>query len=139
MTTSFILPLLITFDDIKVRASGVIGISNFTQDQQDATLQFVHDWLYIDSDTITPGRSQDIQYPGMVRQLQIALGAWHATFIIDQPAGTGSLSGVSIDAFSVSNTMAKNNSTATDLLNANQFGTEAYEILSQRPQTRLMI
>ena len=139
MATTFILPLLITFDDIKVRASEVIQISGFTQGQQDATLQFVHDWLYLNADNVTPGDSQNIQYPGMVRQLQIVIGAWHAAFIIDTPAGTGSLSGVSIDAFSVSNTMAKNNSTATDLLNANQFGTEVYEILSQRPETRLMI
>jgi len=138
MATSFILPLLITFDDIKVRASGVLQIANFSQAQQDSTLQFVHDWLYIPGDTSTPGDAQDLTI-GLVRQLQIAIGAWHAAFITDTPAGTGSLSGVSIDAFSVSNTMAKNNSTATDLLNANQYGTEAYEIMSQRPQTRIMI
>lgn len=138
MSTSFILPLLITFDDIKVRASGIIQLASFTPDQEDATLQFVHDWLYISRDSATPGDSQNLTI-GQVRQLQIALGAWHAAFITDTPAGTGSLSGVSIDAFSISNTMAKNNSTATDLLNANQYGTEVYEILSQRPETRLMI
>lgn len=131
-------PLLITFDDIKNRAIGVSQLGFLTTDQQDSILQFIYDWLYLPADQNTPGDSQNLT-TGQVRQLQINLGAWYGSFIVDTPAGTGSLAGVSIDAFNISNTMAKNNSTATDLLNANQFGTMVYELLSQRPETRIMI
>lgn len=150
MTTYFELPLWIDWDDIQNRAEYFRSdLELFSQESQDSVLQWVHDQLFLEADrgvSITfkdlstggsPGSSQfDIT---LLRQLQISLGAWAAAFTIDNPAGTGSLSGVSIDSFSVSNTMAKNNSTAQDLNNANQYGTQAFQIWSQRPTTRMMI
>jgi len=150
MTTYFDLPLWIDFNDVMNRAAYFKDdISKFDSDIQDAILQWVHDQLYLPADASTaivfkdgstggsPGSSQ---FPlAQLRQLQIALGAWGAAATIDNPAGTGSLSGVSIDAFSISNTMAKNNSEAKDLMNFNQYGSQAYAIWSQRPATRLMV
>ncbi len=150
MTTYFELPLWIDWSDIVNRANYFEDELNaMDPDVQDAILQWVHDQLYLPADSgvsITfkdsttggsPGSSQfDLT---QLRQLQIALGAWGAAFTIDNPAGTGSLSGVSIDAFSISNTMAKNNSTAEDLNNANQYGTQAFQIWSQRFTSRMMI
>jgi hypothetical protein len=150
MTTYFDLPLWIDFDDIMNRAAYFKDdLSKFDSDIQDAILQWVHDQLYLPADAGVPivfkdnstgGSPGSSQFPlALLRQLQISLGAWAAAFTIDNPAGTGSLSGVSIDAFSVSNTMAKNNATAEDLINANQYGSQAYAIWSQRPQTRIFI
>jgi len=150
MTTYFELPLWIDFDDIINRAAYFKDdLEQFDADIQDSILQWVHDQLYLPADagvsikfkddTLggSPGSSQ---FPlAQLRQLQIALGAWGAAFTVDNPAGTGSLSSVSIDAFSTGNTMSKNNSTADDLNNANQYGTQAYQIWSQRPQTRFMV
>ncbi len=150
MTTYFELPLWIDWSDIVNRANYFEDELNaMDPDVQDSILQWVHDQLYLQADngvSITfkdnttggsPGSSQfDLT---QLRQIQIALGAWGAAFTIDNPAGTGSLSGVSIDAFSISNTMAKNNSTAEDLNNANQYGTQAFQIWSQRFTSRMMI
>jgi hypothetical protein len=150
MTTYFDLPLWIDWSDIENRAAYFKDdLQALDQDIKDSILQWVHDQLYLSADEGTnikfkdntlggsPGSSQ---FPlAQLRQLQIALGAWGASFTIDNPAGTGSLAGVGIDSFQISMTMAKNNSTATDLNNANQYGTQAYQIWSQRPQTRLMV
>lgn len=150
MTTYFELPLWIDWTDVVNRASYFkTELNAMDPDIQDSVLQWVHDQLYLSADanvSITfkdsttggsPGSSQfDIT---QLRQIQIALGAWGAAFTIDNPAGTGSLSGVSIDAFSISNTMAKNNSTAEDLDNANQYGTQAAQIWGQRFTSRMMI
>lgn len=157
MTTYFELPLWIDWEDVKNRADYFRpDLESFSQELQDSVLQWVHDDLFLDADrnnSITfkdsstggsPGSSQFSRSPiaertAYVRQLQIATAAWGAAFTIDNPAGTGSLAGVSIDAFSVANTMAKNNATADDLMNANQYGSQAYHIWSQRFATRLMI
>jgi len=150
MTTYFLLPLWIDWSDIVNRAHYFKSeLDNFDQNLKDSVLQWVHDQLYLPADagvSITfkdettggsPGSSQfDIT---QLRQIQIALGAWGAAFTVDNPAGTGSLSGVSINSFSISNTMAKNNSTAEDLNNANQYGTQAFQIWSQRFTSRMMI
>lgn len=150
MSTYFDLPLWIDFSDIINRAAYFKNdLSQFDSDIQDSILQWVHDQLYLEADITTsitfkdgstggsPGSSQ---FPlAQLRQLQVSLGAWGAAATIDNPAGTGSLSGVSIDAFSVSNTMAKNNSEAKDLMNFNQYGSQAFAIWSQRPQTRFMV
>lgn len=150
MTTYFELPLWIDWADVVNRADYFrTELEAMDPDVQDAILQWVHDELYLAADNNvsitfkdnttggTPGSSQfDIT---QIRRIQPALGAWAAAFTIDNPAGTGSLSGVSIDAFSISNTMAKNNSTAMDLNNANQYGTQAFQIWSQRFTSRMMI
>lgn len=138
MTTNFILPLLIKFDDIKNRAYGISQkLDLLSSDQKDSILQFTHDFIYINADTRTPG---DSSYPAqLVFQLQVNVGAWYASFAIDNPAGTGSLSNVTIDSFSVSNTMAKNNAVSDDLLNANQYGSMVQWIMLQRPQALIMI
>ena len=159
MTTYFSLPLWIDWDDVLNRAAYFKNdLNTFDSDTQDAILQWVHDQLFLSPDsgsTITfknlsvggsPGSSQftglnwDLaERSAAVRQLQINAGAWAAAFTIDNPTGTGSLSGVSIDAFSVTNTMAKNNATAKDLANANQYGTQMMYWWNQRPQTRFMV
>ena len=157
MTTYYELPLWIDFDDVVNRAAYFKSdISQFDQDIQDAILQWVHDQLFLSADSgapITfkdastggsPGSSQFPQWSGgeltvAVRQLQTNEGAWAAAFTIDNPAGTGSLSGVSIDAFSISNTMAKNNATAKDLSNANQYGTQMQYWWNQRYASRFMV
>jgi len=150
MTTYFELPLWIEWQDIVNRALYFKSdLDRMEPDQQDSVLQWVHDFLYLEADAgvsivfkdgSTGGSPGSSQFPlALLRQLQIAIGAWAAAFTIDNAAGTGSLSGVSIDSFSISNTMAKNNSTAEDLMNANQYGTQAFHILQQRPQTRMMI
>lgn len=158
MTTYFELDLWIDWDDIMNRAAYFKDdLLLFDADMQDAILQWVHDYLFLEADrnvsikfkdTTTggsPGSSQfsraasTAERTTWIRQLQVALGAWAAAATIDNPAGTGSLSGVSIDAFSASNTMAKNNATAQDLLNFNQYGSQAYAILSQRPESVMFI
>jgi hypothetical protein len=150
MTTYFDLPLWIDWDDIMNRAAYFKDdLNQFDSDMQDAILMWVHDQLYLEADKGVPIKFKDNSMGGspgssqfklaLLRQLQIALGAWAAAFTIDNPAGTGSLSGVSIDAFSTSNTMSKNNSTFDDLNNANQYGTQAYQIWSQRFATRFMV
>lgn len=157
MTTYFELPLWIDWDDIMNRAAYFKDdIETFDQDMQDAILQWVHDQLFLELDRSnnikfkdnsvggSPGSSQFPRSPvaertSYIRQLQVATGAWAAAASIDNPAGTGSLSGVSIDAFSTSNTMAKNNATAEDLMNFNQFGSQAFSIWSQRAETRIMV
>jgi len=150
MTTYFDLPLWIDWDDILNRAAYFKNdLNRFDQEMQDAILMWVHDQLYLVADEGVPitfknglkgGSPGSSQFPlALLRQIQTALGAWGAAATIDNPAGTGSLSGVSIDAFSVSNTMAKNNSESKDLNNFNQYGTQAYQIWSQRPATRFMV
>jgi hypothetical protein len=150
MATYFDLPLWIEWSDIVNRAYYFKDeLDAFDEELQDSVLQWVHDQLYLEADKgvsiifkdgSSGGSPGSSQFPlALLRQLQIALGAWGAAFTIDNPAGTGSLSGVSIDAFSISNTMAKNNSTAEDLNNANQYGTQAFQIWSQRFGTRMMI
>jgi len=150
MTTYFELPLWIEWEDVILRAEYFRSdLEAFTQNAQDSVLQWVHDQLFLEADrgvsivfkdSTTGGSPGSSQFDlSLLRQLQIAIGAWGAAFTIDNPAGTGSLSGVSIDSFSTSNTMAKNNSTADDLNNANQYGTQAYQIWSQRTNTRMMI
>ena len=159
MATYFELDLWIDFDDILNRAAYFKNsLNQFDPDMQDAILQWVHDELFLSSDISVNIKFKDDSLGGspgssmfsanswdtaklttIVRQLQVNAGAWAAAFTIDNPAGTGSLSGVSIDAFSVSNTMAKNNATADDLANANQYGTKMQEILNQRFNTRLFV
>lgn len=159
MTTYFELPLWIDWDDIKNRAIYFLAdLQSFTQEQQDAVLQQVYDKLFMSADRAnnvkfkdgsfggSPGSSQFArngwtvaETTSAIRQMQTNTGAWAASFAIDNPAGTGSLSGVSIDSFSVSQTMAKNNATADDLQNANQYGTEAAWWWNQRFGTHLMI
>lgn len=157
MTTYFELPLWIDWNDVLNRAAYFKNdLNQFDQSLQDAILQWVHDLLFLSSDsgvTIkfkdsttggSPGSSQYTEWDlttrtVAVRQLQTNAGAWAAAFTIDNPAGTGSLSGVSIDAFSISNTMAKNNATAQDLQNANQYGTMMQYWWNQRPQSRFMV
>ncbi|MCK5601214.1 hypothetical protein KAR91_05075 [Candidatus Pacearchaeota archaeon] len=159
MTTYFELPLWIDFDDILNRAAYFKDdLNQFDNDMQDSILQWVHDELFLSSDSSvnikfknntfggSPGSSMfsanswdTAKLTTIVRQLQINAGAWAAAFTIDNPAGTGSLSGVSIDAFSVSNTMAKNNATAKDLANANQYGTQMQMLLNQRFNSRFMV
>lgn len=138
MTTDFELNLLITFDDIISRAYDLKDeLEDLPGSVKDSILQYVHDFCYLTGDQSTPGDSLlDVR---LVKQLQVNIGAWYASFVIDNPAGTGSLSSVSIDSFSVGNTMAKNNATADDLLNANQYGTAAYWIMQQVPQRIMMI
>ncbi len=96
----------------------------FDSDMQDAILQWVHDKLFMSADSSVNVKFKDTTFGGSpgssqysknnwdvhettvaVRQLQVNTGAWAAAFTIDNPAGTGSLSGVSIDSFSISNTM----------------------------------
>ncbi|MBU2648518.1 hypothetical protein KKI24_27675 [bacterium] len=138
MTTDFTLNLLITFKDIQARAIDLRDeLEDLDSSQRDSILQFVHDFCYLPSDSSTPGDS--LCPANLIKQLQINVGAWYASFAMDNPAGTGSLSSVSIDSFSVSNTMAKNNATADDLINANQYGTMVYWIMSQVPQRYMMI
>ena len=159
MTTYFELPLWINWDDILNRAAYFKNsLNQFDSDVQDAILQWVHDELYLSGDSSVNIKFKDGSFGGspgssmfsangwntaklttIVRQLQVNAGAWAASFTIDNPAGTGSLSGVSIDAFSVSNTMAKNNATADDLANANQYGTKMQELLNQRFNSRFMV
>ncbi len=157
MTTYFELPLWIDWDDIMNRAAYFKDdLDLFDAAMQDAILQWVHDKLFLEADRSTPikfkndstgGSPGSSQFPRSsvaerttwIRQLQVATGAWAAAATIDNPAGTGSLSGVSIDAFSVSNTMAKNNATAADLMNFNQYGSQAYDIWSQRAESIMMI
>jgi hypothetical protein len=159
MTTYFELPLWIDFDDIMNRAAYFKpSLARFDQDIQDSILQWVHDELYLSADhsvkiklkdnslSGSPGSSQfarngwDINtITATIRGLQTNLGAWAAAATIDNPAGTGSLSGVSIDAFSVSNTMAKNNATAEDIINFNQYGSAAMRFWNQRFGNHLMI
>jgi|GEM_PF-5921329 len=144
------LPLLITWDDILARAVGIKDdLEEFTKAEKDAVLQWVHDELYIEADKNTRVKFPDGSMSGSpgssqfkladLRRLQINLGAWAAAFSSDNPAGTGSLSNVSIDAFSTSNTMAKNNATAPDLKNANQYGSVVTNILNQRPTVHMLI
>lgn len=150
MTTYFELDLWIDWDDIVNRAAYFKDdLSKFDSDIQDAILQWVHDNLFLETDRSTPIKFKDdstggspgsSQFPEsaiaerttFIRQLQVATGAWAAAATIDNPAGTGSLSGVSIDSFSTSNTMAKNNATAEDLMNFNQYGSQAFAIWNQR-------
>ena len=138
MATDFDLPLLITFVDIERRAKFLApDFEDMNDDEKDAILQFVHDFLILDADVATPGDSlYGIRH---LKQLQTALGAWYASFTIDTPAGTGSQAQVEIDSFTVKNTMAKNNSTAKDLMNANQYGTEAYHLMNQIPRRHMMV
>lgn len=156
MTLYLELPLWINWDDIMNRAAYFKDdLDTFDSDVQDAILQWVHDYLFLESDRSTPIKFKDTTTGGSpgssqiingsqsertawVRQMQTAVGAWAAAFTIDNPAGTGSLSGVSIDSFSTSNTMAKNNSTAEDLNNANQYGTQAAQLWKQRHNTIMM-
>jgi len=150
MTTDFELPLLITWDDILSRAYGIReDFEDFEQSDKDAVLQWVHDELYVDADKntkvkfpdgvkrATPGSSQYALTE--IRRLQINLGAWAAAFSVDNPAGTGSLASVSIESFSTTNTMAKNNAPFDDLKNANQFGTVVTDIMRQRPTVHMLI
>ncbi len=159
MATYFELPLWIDFDDIMNRADYFReDLEEMSSDTQDGILQWVHDQLYLTADegvSITfkdgtsggsPGSSQfsmngwtQAEITVAIRNMQTNIGAWGASFTIDNPAGTGSLSGVSIDAFSVTNTMAKNNATADDLANANQYGTQAFWWWNQRVGTKIMI
>ncbi len=159
MATYFELPLWIDFDDIMNRAAYFKDdIAQFDSDIQDSILQWVHDQLFLSADSGVPikfktgpngGSPGSSQFSGLgwdlatrtaaIRQLQVNAGAWAAAFTIDNPAGTGSLSGVSIDAFSVSNTMAKNNATADDLANANQYGSQMMYWWNQRPQIKFMV
>lgn len=157
MTLYLELPLWINWDDIMNRAAYFKDdIETFDKDVQNAILQWVHDQLFLEADRNTPikfkddttggspGSSQFSRSPiaertTWIRQLQVATGAWGTAASIDNPAGTGSLSSASIDAFSVSNTMAKNNATARDLMNFNQYGSQAYAIWLQRPETVMMI
>jgi hypothetical protein len=159
MTTYFELPLWIDFNDIMNRAAYFkTSLARFDQDIQDAILQWVHDELYLSADSSvnikfkdgsfggSPGSSQFSRnnwdtntITATVRGLQINLGAWAAAATIDNPAGTGSLSGVSIDAFSVSNTMAKNNATAEDIINFNQYGSAAMRFWNQRFGNHILI
>ena len=140
MALNLVPPLLITFDNIRDRAFYLRNrLDSLTEDEKNSVLQFVHDWLFISSDQDTPGDSQLGLTMGDIRILQTNLGAWYVAFSFDNPAGTGSLSSVSINSFSVTNTLAKNNAQARDLLNANQYGTQAYEILTWRHQTVMMI
>lgn len=151
------LDLWIDWNDIMNRAAYFKDdIGTFDKDVQDAILQWVHDQLFLEADRNVPikfksgstgGSPGSSQFSGSpiaerttyIRQLQVSTGAWAAAASIDNPAGTGSLSGVSIDAFSVSNTMAKNNATAKDLQNFNQYGSQAYAIWLQRQETIMMI
>jgi hypothetical protein len=159
MTTYFELPLWIDWDDILNRAAYFKNsLNQFDSDMQDGILMWVHDELFLSSDSSVDIKFKDNSLSGspgssmfsanswdtaklttIVRQLQVNAGAWAAAFTIDNPAGTGSLSGVSIDAFSVSNTMAKNNATAKDLSNANQYGTKMQQLLDQRFNTRFLV
>ena len=138
MATDFDLPLLITFVDIERRAKFLApDFAEMDSDQKDSVLQFVHDFLLLERDTGTPGDSlYGIRH---LKQLQTALGAWYASFTIDTPAGTGSQASVEIDSFVVKNTMAKNNAVAKDLMNANQYGTEAYHLMNQIPKRHMMV
>lgn len=150
MTTYFEADLLIQWSDIEARAKGIIDdLDDMEQSEKDSVLQWVHDELFLEADKgvkvrfpdgsmkATPGSSQFKL--SELRRLQVNLGAWAASFSVDNPAGTGSLSGVSIGSFSISNTMAKNNATADDLKNANQFGSVVTNILRQRPRVHMMI
>ena len=159
MTTYFELPLWIDWNDILNRAAYFKNsLNQFDSDMQDAILQWVHDELYLSADSSvnikfkdnifggSPGSSQFSRnnwdtptITAAVRQCQVNLGAWGAAATIDNPAGTGSLSSVSIDAFSTSNTMAKNNATADDLINFNQYGSAFMRFWNQRFGVHILI
>jgi len=139
MATDFELPLLITFQDVLNRAGTTKdALEELSNDERDSILQSVHDFLLLPADSSTPFDS-GLQSIRLVKQLQLHIALHVAVLALDNPAGTGSLSSVSIDSFSVGNTMAKNNSPFNDWLNMTQYGSVAWRILMNRPQRVMMI
>ncbi len=121
--------LLVTFDDlingaIKSRAK----LLKFTLAEQETCLQYIHDFFVFPNNDAT--YVSDSEWPDHInRQLQLAIGLHYASLQMDTPAGTGSLSNKSIDSFSVSNTMAKNNAPFDDWLNMTHYGTRYLELV----------
>lgn len=131
--------LLITFDDILSASSGSKAkLFRYTNAEKETCLQFVHDFMLLDNDSVYVSDSRWLEH--INRQLQTAIGCHYAVLQSDTPAGTGSMSGKSIESFSVSYTMAKNNAPFNDWLNMTQYGTRFLNIINQKdPSVRYMI
>jgi hypothetical protein len=115
--------LIINFEDIKANGIGILTQLNkiVTLEQEEAVLQKTHDILVLESDKQVV---YDAEYPiHLCRQLQLTAGLHIASLSTDTAAGTGSVSNETIDSFSRSNTMAKNNAEADDWWNMTHFGT----------------
>lgn len=123
--------LLITFNDLIAGArKNKQTLSKFTTEERDTCLQFIHDFMILDNDQVYVSDSR--WKAPTNRQLQIAIGLHYAVLQSDTSAGTGSLSGKSIDSFSVSYTMAKNNAPFNDWMNMTQYGTRFLELIKRR-------
>ena len=129
------LPLLITWTNIERRIKGASQnfCSNFDKDDQDEVLEYVHNHLRMSADSATPGDSLFPTEEWKVKQLQIACGAALAALMVDNPAGTGSLSSVSIGDISQSNTMAWNNAAQNEFWLGTQYAREFHAIMMSAP------
>ena len=133
--------LLINFDDLVANGLGVSNQLDLfdTGAKKDAVLQAIHDILVLpQADKIY---CMDSRFPDYIcRQLHIKAGLHIAVSNSDTSAGTGSVSSQTIDSFSQSNTMAKNNAKEDDWWNMTQFGTAYLNIIRDNdPKVTFMI
>ena len=115
--------LLVDFEYLKAAGIGIVRKFDKLKDErsQEVILQTIHDLLLVDGDKEFVMDSQFKTH--VCRQLHQYFGLHIIALNTDTSAGTGSLSSQSIDSFSQTNTMAKNNSPFDDWLNMTQYGT----------------
>lgn len=132
--------LLITWQDLVDSGVGIsTTLSLFDSGgKRDRVLQKIHNLTYLDADNVY---CMDSRFSlEICTELQIALGLHILSRTGDTAAGTGSIANQTIDSFSQSNTMAKNNAPFDDARNMTQYGTDFYNIIKDNdPKVTMMV